>query len=246
LANAVILRLQDVAQKGNLEGYVRSLGSNSMKFIKVSPKLAVHEFGIMLEDKPTDDQRAALMQMVQAMAGQGMMDIEDSIIIQNTDNLKVAQQLLGYKIKKRKEEAQKQAEQQQQMNAQVQMQSSQAAEQGKQQTIQVEGQMKAHLIELEKEMEGRLLTLKYQFEMQMEQMRMGGKIQTKQIENQGKKSVAKINKGQVDDVLPDLPPSFMQNNPIQQPMQQPMDQPMEPMQEEPQELVQEETEQPVQ
>ena len=246
LANAVILRLQDVAQKGNLEGYVRSLGSNSMKFIKVSPKLAVHEFGIMLEDKPTDDQRAALMQMVQAMAGQGMMDIEDSIIIQNTDNLKVAQQLLGYKIKKRKEEAQKQAEQQQQMNAQVQMQSSQAAEQGKQQTLQVEGQMKAQLIQLEKEMEGRLLTMKYQFEMQMEQLRMGGKMQTKEIENQGKKSVAKINKGQVDDVLPPLPPSFMQNNPIQQPMQQPMEQPMEPMQEEPQELVQEETEQPVQ
>ena len=243
LANAVILRLQDVAEKGKMEGYIRSLGSNSMKFIKVSKKLAAHEFGIMLEDKPTDDQRAALMQMVQAMAGQGMMDIEDSIIIQNTDNLKVAQQLLGYKIKKRKEEAQKQAEQQQQMNAQVQMQSSQAAEQGKQQTIQVEGQMKAQLIQLEKEMEGRLLTMKYQFEMQMEQLRMGGKMQTKEIENQGKKSVAKINKGQVDDVLPPLPPSFMQNNPIQQPMQEPM---QEEQQEIPQEDPQAEAQEPMQ
>ncbi len=85
LSNAVILRLQDVAKSGNVQGYVRALGSNTMKFIKVSPHLGLYEFGIFLEDKPTDDQRAMLQQQVMAGQANGLLDIEDAIIIQNTE-----------------------------------------------------------------------------------------------------------------------------------------------------------------
>lgn len=199
LANSVLLRLQDVVTKGKAEGYIKALGNNTLKFIKISPKLAMHEFGIFLEDKPTDDQRGALMQQVQAMSAQGLMDIEDAIIIQNTDNLKVAQQLLAYKIKKRKEEEQQIAAQQQQQNAQVQMQASQAAEQAKQQTIQVEGQVKSQLIQVEKEFEAKLMKMKYAYEIQLEQIRQTGKVTTKHMENVGKKSVEKLKQGQADD-----------------------------------------------
>lgn len=199
LANDVVLRLQDVAQSGEVKGYVRSLGGNTMKFFKMSPNVSLYEFGIFLEDKPTDDQRAMLMQQVQAGQANGVLDIEDAIIIQNTDNLKVAQQLLAYKIKKRREQMQEEAMQQQQMNAQVQMQSAQAAEQAKQQTLQIEGQVKAQLIQVEKEMEAKLMEMKYQYELQLEQMRQTGKVATKEVENKGKKSVTKIKMGQPDD-----------------------------------------------
>lgn len=198
LASSVMLRLQDVVEKGGVEGYTRSLGNNSMKFVKVSPKLAMHEFGIFLEDKPTDDQRAQLMQQVQAMSAQGYMDIEDAIIIQNTDNLKVAQQLLGYKIKKRKEEEDAKRQQDIQANAQAQQQSAQVAEQAKQQTMQVEAQVKSQLIQVEKELEAKLLDKKYYWEMQLEQLRQGGKVATKHVENEGKKSVERLKKGMPD------------------------------------------------
>jgi hypothetical protein len=202
LSNAVILRLQDVA--GSVKGYVRSLGSNTMKFFETSPKLALYEFGIFLEDKPTDDQRAMLMQQVQAGQAGGMLDIEDAIIIQNTDNLKVAQQLLAYKIKKRRQQQEETAMRQQQMNAQVQQESAMAAEQAKQQTLQVEGQMKAQLIQVEKEMEAKLLEMKYQYELQLEQLRQKGKVTTKKVENKGKKSVTKLKMGQPDDEVEEV------------------------------------------
>lgn len=199
LSNAIILRIQDVSQKGGVKGYARALGGNTINFFKTSENLALYEFGIFLEDKPTDDQRAMLMQQVQAMSAQGLMDIEDAIIIQNTDNLKVAQQLLAYKMRKRKEEAQAQAIQQQQMNAQVQMQSAQAAEQAKQQTLQVEAQVKSQLIQVEKELEAKLLEIKYQYELQLEQMRQNGKMESKEKENEGKKSVQKIKMGKEEE-----------------------------------------------
>ena len=199
LANAVILRLQDVTS--GVKGYVRALGSVTMRFFQTSPHLALYEFGIFLEDKPTDDQRAMLMQQVQASQAGGLLDIEDAIIIQNTDNLKVAQQLLAYKIKKRRQAEEDKAMRMQQMNSQVQQESAMAAEQAKQQTIQVEGQMKAQLIQVEKEMEAKLMEMKYQYELQLEQLRQEGKVVTKQEENKGKKSVTKIKMGQPDDEL---------------------------------------------
>ncbi len=207
LSNAIILRLQDVVETGEVKGYVRALGSNTMKFFKTSPKLALYEFGIFLEDKPTDDEKAMLQQQVMAGQANGMLDIEDSIIIQNTDNLKVAQQLLAYKIKKRKQEEEAKAMQMQQMNAQVQQQSAMVAEQAKQQTIQLEGQVKGQLIQMEKEMDAKILEMKYQYELELEKLRQGGKMETKKIENKGKKSVTKIKMGQPDteeDMMPAL------------------------------------------
>lgn len=222
LSNDIILRLQDVAQMGEVKGYVRALGGNTMKFFKMSSNVALYEFGIFLEDKPTDDQRAMLMQQVQAGQAGGLLDIEDAIIIQNTDNLKVAQQLLAYKIRKRKQEEEEKAMRMQQMNAEVQMQSAQAAEQAKQQTIQVEGQVKAQIIQVEKELEAKLLDLKYQYELQLEQMRQGGKIETKKEENKGKKNVTKIKMGQPeeeedDDMEEMIPPQMNADIPFTMP-----------------------------
>lgn len=221
LANAVVLRLQDVVLKGEVKGYLRSLGSNTLNFIRINPNIHLHEYGIILEDKPTDDQRSMLMQQVQASQINGLLDIEDAIIIQNTDNLKVAQQLLAYKVKKRREEEEAKAMRMQEMNAQVQQQSAMVAEQAKQQTIQVEGQIKSQIIQVEKEFDAKLLELKYQYELQLEQMRQTGKVTTKQVENKGKKSVTKIKMGQPDDEeeILQTPPPPMPEQEVEEEMQ---------------------------
>jgi hypothetical protein len=202
LSNALILRLQDSVSKTNVEGYIRSLGNNSLKFIRVSKNLAMHEYGIFLEDRPTDDQRAMLMQQVQAGQMNNLLDIEDAIIIQNTDNLKVAQQLLAFKIKKRRQEEEEKAMRMQQMNAQVQQQSAMAAEQAKQQTLEVEGMVKSKVIQAEKEMDAKLLQMKYEYEMKLEEMRQGGKIASKVEENNGSRNVAKIKTGMPEEPKP--------------------------------------------
>jgi len=172
LSNAVVLRLQDVVLKGEVKGYLRSLGSNTLNFIRINPNIHLHEYGIILEEK-------------------------------------VAQQLLAYKVKKRREDEEAKAMRMQEMNAQVQQQSAMVAEQAKQQTIQVEGQVKSQIIQVEKEFDAKLLELKYQYELQLEQMRQTGKVTTKQVENKGKKSVTKIKMGQPDDedeMIPTPPP----------------------------------------
>lgn len=151
LAKSVILRLQDSVLKGNVSGYIKSLGTNTIKFVQMSDRIADAEFGIMFENKPTDQQKQILQQHVEVYLQQDLLDPSDSIIIENTWNLKHAQQLLAYKVTKRRQQKQQEAQQLQQQNGQVQIQSAQAAEQAKQQTLQLEYKLKTDLMNTQKE-----------------------------------------------------------------------------------------------
>jgi len=141
-ARAMVRRMQQAVKTGKVEGYLPALGSGTMKTIKISPDLELHEFGIILEDKPTDEDRQLLMQQIMQNMAEGLLDVTDAILIKHEPNLKRAEQLLASRIKKRKEELQKQAMEQQQMNAQVQMQSNAAAEEQKRQSLQFEYDLK--------------------------------------------------------------------------------------------------------
>lgn len=214
LSNALILRLQDVVQNGEVKGYVRALGSNSINFVRATPSLALYEFGIFLEDKPTDEDRYQLLQSMAQYKAAGLMEPEDEFMIMNTDNLKVAQQILAFKIKKRKKEEEEKAARMQQMNGQIQQQSAVVAEQAKQQTIQIEGQVKAQVEQVKIQGQIEIERVKGEIAMQLEQLRQTGKVVTKQVENKGKRSVTKLKMGQMDDeddsVIPQGPETYDQ------------------------------------
>lgn len=171
LCGAVILRIQDVIENGgNIEGYRKSLGSNSINFFKANPNINIHEYGIRVEDKPDDEARARLLGFMQANLQQGLIEMEDAILIETTDNLKVAQQILAYKIRKRKEELEAKAKRQQQENGQIQMQSAQAAEQAKQQTLQLKMKGEAEIEQLKAQLRMQEQEQKYRLEAEMKKM----------------------------------------------------------------------------
>lgn len=183
LASAVIVRLQDSVKKMPIEGYIRSLGKNTMEFFKMSPTVSKHEFGVKIEDRPNEEQKARLMQILQASVAQGQVDFEDAVFIEQITNLKQAQQVLAYRIKKKREEAQQQAMQQQQQNGQIQIQSAQAAEQSKQQTMQMEMQAKMEMEKLKAELQSQLQKEKYQFELELAGLREQGSAERNLMDN---------------------------------------------------------------
>ena len=178
LCNAIVIRIQDVLENGgNIEGYRKALGSNSIEFFKSNKNISIHEYGIRIEDKPNDESRARLLAFMQANLQQGLIEMEDAILIETTDNLKVAQQVLAYKIRKRKEELESKAIRQQQQNGQVQMQSAQAAEQAKQQTLQLKAKSEMELEQLKAQLQMQMQQQKYQLEAEMKKMLAAEKAQ---------------------------------------------------------------------
>ena len=183
LAAAVIVRLQDSVKKKPIEGYIRSLGKNTMEFFKMSPSVSKHEFGVKIEDRPTEEQKARLMQILQASVAQGQVDFEDAVFIEQITNLKQAQQVLAYRIKRKREDAERKAKEMQQMNGQIQQQSAQASEQAKQQTVQVEMQAKMQMEKLKAELQSELQKQKYQFELELAGLREAGSAERNLMDN---------------------------------------------------------------
>ena len=181
LAEAVILRLQDIVERGEVSGYIKSLGTNSIEFVRASEKISPYEFGILIENRPTDEQRMTLLTHLEQYRQTGLIEPEDDIMIRNTQNLKVAEQLLAYRVKKRKSEKQNEAMQMQQMNGQIQQQSAMVAEQAKQQTLQMEFQMKMELEKLKGEIQMQIAAMKIQSESSNVNTREAGRIEAARV-----------------------------------------------------------------
>lgn len=167
LAEDILLRMQQGLRKGEVSGYARALNTNTLTFIRLSPQIALREYGVKLEEKTTDDQRMWLMQMMQQDIANGYLDTSDAIQIINTHNVKQAQQLLAYRVKKTKQALQQQEMQKIEAANQGNERAAMAAEQGRQQTLQME----------------------YQFKLQYRQMELQAELQKHQMELQAKQGM---------------------------------------------------------
>jgi hypothetical protein len=194
LCYSLTLRIQDAAQLGTIDGFIRALGSNSVQFFKLDPEVSAYECGLIITQKPSEAEREKLGRRIEQAIASNQITLADAMMVETLDNLKYAELLLAYKIKQNQDEAQKRAMQQQQMNGEIQQKSAMVAEQAKQQTLQLEVQGKLAIIQKEKELDAMLLTTKLNLEAQLEQMRINGKIDMKQIEADSRAYVAEIKK----------------------------------------------------
>lgn len=196
LCYSLTLRIQDAAENGSIEGYTRALGTGSVNFFKLDPNVSVYECGLVIKEKPSEFEKEKLAQRIDLAIQSNQITLADAMMLENVPNIKYAEALLGHKIKKNQEDAQKRAMEQQQMNGQIQTQAAQAAEAAKQQTIQIETQAKLALIQKEKELEAQVITTKLQLEAQIRQMEVNGKIDMKQIEAASREYIAQIKKAE--------------------------------------------------
>jgi len=146
LADANIEKGKLAVKLGNVEGYNRALGKETVKFLKINPDISNHEFGIFIEDAPSEQQRQMFWQSLNAKEYQGLIEPSDKILVMSIRNLKQADMVLAYKIKKRKEEMQQnemaKIQAQQQGNEQAQM----LAIQAKQQELELDTQSQIAVI----------------------------------------------------------------------------------------------------
>lgn len=161
VSSDIVVRAQDLQKQGRLsKRYVKTLGAETVKYLGKQDSFSAREFGIKLEDRPDEIQKERLMQMASQYAMNGLIDLEDMVLIENTDNLKKAQYVLAHRYKKRRKEKQQEAMMQQQANAQVQQQSAAQAAQMQQQVEMQNQQFQIQLTQLKGELEMQLETLK--------------------------------------------------------------------------------------
>jgi hypothetical protein len=195
-AKGCVQRVQTAIRNGHeIQGVAPALGKNTVEFIKVSQDLALHDIGIMARDMPTEQQKMQLLDRLNMKDAQGLIDPEDYVMIMNIDDLKQAEQLLAFRVKKRRE---KQLEEQQQImktQSDGAIAANQSAEAEKRKTMELEYQLKTQLENTKGEWQMRIAGVKVEGQNNDAQTSAGAKIAGQAMQQFGKEREEKIKQG---------------------------------------------------
>lgn len=160
LSKGCILRLIQAVKRGQVSGVMTALGSGSVKFIQVSPDISLHSWGIKVQDLPSDEDYKVLFEQMGLSEQKELLRPQDIFIIKSLDNLKQAEQYLGFLVEKRVKE-----------NRQYEMSKIEAANKGNQDTVVVSEQAKQGTIKIQLEADLVTLRVEKEWEYRIESMK---------------------------------------------------------------------------
>jgi len=109
------------------QSLIESISISNVETLKELENLNLHDFGIYLELEPEEEEKAQLEQNIQVALQSGGIDLEDVIDLRQIKNLKLANQSLKYRRKKKLERDQANQQANIQAQAQANAQASEAA-----------------------------------------------------------------------------------------------------------------------
>ena len=177
LAEAISVRIKDVlAYHPQRDAMIGGIGRFSVGALKEMDNLHMHDFGIFLELDPDEDEKQLVENNIQVALSKENINLEDAIDIREIRNVKLANQLL--KIRRKKKAEQDRAIQQQniQMQTQSNTQAAQAKAQAEAQKEQVIAQTKIQLAQAQAQLDTQAKTqeanlkkqlMEYEFQLNM-------------------------------------------------------------------------------
>ena len=118
-AEKVSLRISDILEYSPTKNaFIQSIGTHNVATLDELTELHLYDFGIFIELAPDDEQKQMLENNIQMALTQQTIDLEDAIDLREIKNVKLANQLL--KIRRKKKMQADQAAQQQNIQAQAQ------------------------------------------------------------------------------------------------------------------------------
>ena len=181
-AEAISLRISDVLENSNTRNnFIQSIGRFNVGTLEEISQLHLHDFGIFLELSPDDEEKQLLENNIQMALSKEQIYLEDAIDIREVKNLKLANQLLKVRRKKKFDQdrqlQQENIQMQSQSNAQAaqaaaqaDVQKNQAITQSKIQLTSAEYELKAQMLEKEAEIKKQLMQYEYELNKDLKQM----------------------------------------------------------------------------
>lgn len=181
-AESLSLRISDIIEYNPAkEAFIQKIGGFNVGILEELTELHLYDFGISIELMPDEEEKAMLENNIQTALSAGLVDLEDAIDIREVRNLKLANQLLKQRRKKKQERDQAMQQenmqaqanmnmQAQQQAAQTEVQKDQALFQTKAQLEQLKGQINTQKIQVEADAKKQLMELEFQYNMQLKGM----------------------------------------------------------------------------
>jgi len=198
IAENIALKIADALEFPlTAESLKNSISAFNVETLRQVEDLNLHDFGIFLELEPDEEEQAKLESNIQVALQAGNIDLDDAIDLRQIKNIKLANQML--KIKRKKKQKEDMLAQQSNIQAQAAAQAETAektamAEVQKQEAIsgskvqyeQARTEMEIKKMEVQAQLDQQKMQMQHQFDMQLKQMET--QVQTqKETEKENRK-----------------------------------------------------------
>ena len=182
VAECLSLRIADIVEYSPTKNaFIQAIGAHNVATLEELKELHLHDFGIFIELLPDEEERQMLENNIQVALSKDSIDLDDAIDLRATRNVKLANQLLKVKRKKKMErdqmmqqqniQAQSQAnQQQQQAAAQAEIEKNNAKSQGDIQLEQTKSQLQTQYLQAEVQGKKELMQFEFELNSKLKQM----------------------------------------------------------------------------
>ena len=182
VCEALSLRISDIIEYSPTKNaFIQAIGAHNVATLEEMAELHLYDFGIFLELEPDEEQKGLLENNIQVALSQQTIDLEDAIDLREIKNVKLANQLLKLRRKKKQQKDQQMAQEnmkaqseanaaQQQAAAQAEMQKQQALVQSQIQIEQAKAKMKQQTLQVEAEVKRSLMDHEFEINMKLKNM----------------------------------------------------------------------------
>ena len=185
VAEQLSLRISDILEYSpTKDAFIQQIGNHNVATLKEMSELHLYDFGIFIELMPDEEEKGMLEQNIQMALQQKNIELEDAIDLREIKNIKLANQLL--KIRRKKKQARDQQMQQQNIQAQSQanQQAAQAAAQGEMQKEQAKAQAQLSVDQTRAQIDAQKMQQEVMYKKELMQMEFEMNMQLKQMDQQ--------------------------------------------------------------
>jgi hypothetical protein len=199
-AECLSLRISDIIEYSpTRDAFIQAIGAHNVATLQEMTELHLYDFGIFIELQPDEEEKAILENNIQMALQQGGIDLEDAIDLREIKNIKLANQMLKIRRKKKQERDQLIQQQNIQMQSQANAQAAQAAAQVDVQKNQALAQNEAQLEQVKAQLDAQKMQQEVEYKKELMQLEFQMNMQLKNIEVEGMKSREKEKEDRKDE-----------------------------------------------
>jgi len=212
-AEKLSLRISDILEYSPTKNaFIQAIGAHNVATLEEIKELHLYDFGIFIELAPDEEEKGMLENNIQMALQQQNIDLEDAIDLREIKSVKLANQLLKIRRKKKLErdrqmqleniQAQTQSNTQSaQQAAQIELQKNQAVTQSQIQLEQAKSQFEAQKLQQEVLAKKELMALEFQYNMQLKGIETKGLQDREKSKEDRKDERTKIQASQQSELI---------------------------------------------
>ena len=189
VAECLSLRISDIIEYSPAkEAFIESIGVHNAAVLEELKQLHLYDFGIFIELMPDEEEKQLLENNIQMALQQQIIELADAIDLREIKNVKLANQLLKIRRKRKLDNDLVIQQQNMQQQAQLNQQSAQAAAQAEVQKNQAITQSQAQLEQVKAQLEAQKMQQEVMYKKELMQLEFEFNRQLKSLEVEGQKT----------------------------------------------------------